>query len=62
MQAAVRDMVRRGEPGTIVNVITMSAHGGQPFLAPTSRRRPAWPGSPATPPTHTAGTGSGSTA
>lgn len=34
MQAAVRDMVARGAPGTIVNVITMSSHGGQPFLAP----------------------------
>ena len=34
MQAAVRDMVRRGEGGTVVNVITMSAHGGQPYLAP----------------------------
>jgi NAD(P)-dependent dehydrogenase (short-subunit alcohol dehydrogenase family) len=34
MQAAVADMVRRGEPGSIVNVITMSAHGGQPYLAP----------------------------
>ncbi|MBC7270950.1 MAG: SDR family oxidoreductase [Streptomyces sp.] len=34
MQAAVADMVRRGAPGTIVNVITSSAHGGQPFLAP----------------------------
>ena len=34
MQAAVEDMRRRGEPGTIVNVITMSAHGGQPYLAP----------------------------
>lgn len=34
MQAAVADMVRRGEPGTIVNVLTMSAHGGQPYLAP----------------------------
>ncbi|MFF5340043.1 SDR family oxidoreductase [Streptomyces althioticus] len=34
MQAAVADMVRRAEPGTIVNVITSSAHGGQPFLAP----------------------------
>ena len=36
MQAAVRDMVRRAEPGTIVNVITMSSHGGQPYLAPYS--------------------------
>lgn len=34
MQAAVRDMRRRGESGSIVNVITMSAHGGQPYLAP----------------------------
>ncbi|WP_375002363.1 SDR family oxidoreductase [Aeromicrobium sp. CTD01-1L150] len=34
MQAAVADMVRRGRPGTIVNIITMSSHGGQPFLAP----------------------------
>ncbi|GAB4076140.1 SDR family oxidoreductase [Nostocoides australiense] len=34
MQAAVADMVGRGAPGTIVNVITMSAHGGQPYLAP----------------------------
>jgi NAD(P)-dependent dehydrogenase (short-subunit alcohol dehydrogenase family) len=34
MQAAVADMVRRGAPGTIVNVITMSEHGGQPYLAP----------------------------
>ncbi|MEU0057107.1 SDR family oxidoreductase [Streptomyces sp. NPDC006334] len=34
MQAAVRDMVGRGAPGTVVNVITSSAHGGQPFLAP----------------------------
>ncbi|MCL3818177.1 SDR family oxidoreductase [Aeromicrobium wangtongii] len=36
MQAAVADMVRRGAPGTVVNVITMSAHGGQPHLAPYS--------------------------
>jgi NAD(P)-dependent dehydrogenase (short-subunit alcohol dehydrogenase family) len=34
MQAVVADMVRRGEPGTIVNIITMAAHGGQPYLAP----------------------------
>ena len=34
MQAAVADMRRRGAPGSIVNVITMSAHGGQPYLAP----------------------------
>lgn len=34
MQAAVADMVARGEPGTVVNIITSSQHGGQPFLAP----------------------------
>ena len=34
MQAAVRDMLARGAPGAIVNIITMSAHGGQPYLAP----------------------------
>lgn len=34
MQAAVADMVVRGAPGSIVNIITMSAHGGQPYLAP----------------------------
>ncbi|REK71106.1 SDR family NAD(P)-dependent oxidoreductase [Aeromicrobium endophyticum] len=34
MQAAVADMVARGAGGTIVNVLTMSSHGGQPYLAP----------------------------
>lgn len=34
MQAAVQDMIARKAPGTIVNIITSSAHGGQPFLAP----------------------------
>ena len=34
MQAVVEDMRRRGAPGSIVNVTTMSAHGGQPYLAP----------------------------
>ena len=41
MQAAVRDMVRRGEGGSIVNVITMSAHGGQPYLAPYATAKSA---------------------
>lgn len=41
MQAAVQDMVDRGEPGTIVNVITMSAHGGQPYLAPYAATKAA---------------------
>lgn len=34
MQAAVQDMVSRGAPGTIVNITTMTAHGGQPYLSP----------------------------
>jgi len=34
MQAAITDMKRRGEPGTIVNVISIDSHGGQSFLAP----------------------------
>lgn len=34
MQAAVADMVGRGAPGTVVNIISMAAHGGQPYLAP----------------------------
>ena len=34
MQAAVKDMRRRGDGGSIVNILTMSAHGGQPYLAP----------------------------
>ncbi|HZZ47698.1 MAG TPA: SDR family oxidoreductase [Pseudonocardia sp.] len=33
MQAAVADMVARREPGTVVNVITSSELGGQPYLA-----------------------------
>jgi len=34
MQAVVADLVARREPGTIVNVLSMSGHGGQPYLAP----------------------------
>ena len=34
MQAAAKDMRGRSASGTIVNVISMSAHGGQPYLAP----------------------------
>jgi NAD(P)-dependent dehydrogenase (short-subunit alcohol dehydrogenase family) len=34
MQAAVQHLVDRGAPGTVVNIITSAAHGGQPFLAP----------------------------
>ncbi|WP_120002982.1 SDR family oxidoreductase [Nesterenkonia muleiensis] len=34
MQAAVADMTSRSAPGTIVNILSMSMHGGQPYLAP----------------------------
>jgi NAD(P)-dependent dehydrogenase (short-subunit alcohol dehydrogenase family) len=34
MQAAVVDMLSRGAPGGIVNVISSSELGGQPYLAP----------------------------
>ena len=34
MQAAVRDMVRRKAPGTVVNVISIAELGGQPYLSP----------------------------
>lgn len=34
MQAVVADMVARQAPGTIVNIGSTSAHGGQPYLAP----------------------------
>ena len=34
MQAAVQDMRSRQAPGSIVNIISFSAHGGQPHLAP----------------------------
>ncbi len=33
MQAAVADMVARGEPGTVLNISSISARGGQPYLA-----------------------------
>jgi NAD(P)-dependent dehydrogenase (short-subunit alcohol dehydrogenase family) len=34
LQAVVRDMVRRRQPGTIVNIISTAELGGQPYLAP----------------------------
>ena len=34
MQAAVRDMLARKAPGSIVNIISSSELGGQPYLAP----------------------------
>jgi NAD(P)-dependent dehydrogenase (short-subunit alcohol dehydrogenase family) len=44
MQAVVANLVSREAPGTIVNIISMAEHGGQPYLAPTPRPRPGWPG------------------
>jgi NAD(P)-dependent dehydrogenase (short-subunit alcohol dehydrogenase family) len=34
MQAVVRDMLARKAPGTVVNIISSSEHGGQSYLAP----------------------------
>jgi NAD(P)-dependent dehydrogenase (short-subunit alcohol dehydrogenase family) len=34
MQAVVRHLTSEARPGTIVNIITSSSHGGQPYLAP----------------------------
>ena len=34
MQAAIADMTSRRAPGTIVNISSISARGGQPYLAP----------------------------
>jgi NAD(P)-dependent dehydrogenase (short-subunit alcohol dehydrogenase family) len=34
MQAVVKDMIRRGTGGRIVNVISIAELGGQPYLAP----------------------------
>ena len=34
MQAAIKDMLARKKPGTIVNILSTSMHGGQDFLAP----------------------------
>jgi NAD(P)-dependent dehydrogenase (short-subunit alcohol dehydrogenase family) len=33
MQEAIRDMRRRGEPGAIVNILSVAVAGGQPYLA-----------------------------
>lgn len=34
MQAAVKQMLAQGDGGSIVNIASLSAHGGQPYLAP----------------------------
>ena len=41
MQECVRRMKRDGRPGSIVNIISMSGHGGQPFLTPYSASKGA---------------------
>ena len=41
MQEAVKIMRRERGPGTIVNILSMSAHGGQPFLTPYSMSKGA---------------------
>jgi NAD(P)-dependent dehydrogenase (short-subunit alcohol dehydrogenase family) len=61
MQGVVRRLKDDRRPGTIVNVISSSEHGGQPYLAPYVASK-ASPVSRATSRTRTAGTASGSTA
>lgn len=41
MQGVVRHLLERGAPGAIVNVLSMSAHAGQSFLAPYSASKGA---------------------
>jgi NAD(P)-dependent dehydrogenase (short-subunit alcohol dehydrogenase family) len=41
MQEAARIMKRDGRAGAIVNILSMSAHGGQPFLTPYSMSKGA---------------------
>jgi NAD(P)-dependent dehydrogenase (short-subunit alcohol dehydrogenase family) len=41
MQGVVKALADAGEPGSIVNVLSMSGHGGQPFLAPYSSSKGA---------------------
>jgi NAD(P)-dependent dehydrogenase (short-subunit alcohol dehydrogenase family) len=36
MQESIKIMQREGRGGSIVNILSMSAHGGQPFLTPYS--------------------------
>ncbi|MEX2113310.1 MAG: SDR family oxidoreductase [Pirellulales bacterium] len=41
MQGALRLMLDRGIQGSIVNILSMSSHGGQPFLCPYSMSKGA---------------------
>jgi len=41
MQAAIQTMIDRGIAGSILNILSMSSHGGQPFLSPYSTSKGA---------------------
>lgn len=41
MQGAAKSLLERGAPGAMVNILSMSAHGGQPFLTPYSMSKGA---------------------
>ena len=41
MQAAIQTMIDRGIAGAILNILSMSSHGGQPFLSPYSSSKGA---------------------
>jgi len=41
MQAAIQTMIDRGIAGSILNILSMSSHGGQPFLSPYSASKGA---------------------
>jgi NAD(P)-dependent dehydrogenase (short-subunit alcohol dehydrogenase family) len=41
MQAAIRTMIEKGIAGSILNIISTSSHGGQPFLSPYSTSKGA---------------------
>jgi NAD(P)-dependent dehydrogenase (short-subunit alcohol dehydrogenase family) len=41
MQDAIQTMIDRGIAGSILNILSMSSHGGQPFLSPYSTSKGA---------------------
>jgi NAD(P)-dependent dehydrogenase (short-subunit alcohol dehydrogenase family) len=41
MQGVIQTMIDKGIPGSILNIISMSSHGGQPFLCPYSASKGA---------------------
>lgn len=41
MQAAIKTMIEKGIAGSILNIISVSSHGGQPFLCPYSTSKGA---------------------